>query len=476
MKTSIGTKITGSLVIVLLLTFIITGGIFHYGIKQYIIREAQNELLEQGKLIDITVNRRIIPIKRPLSKEQGGPEEPRPVLLINRLIKAEYAVLDFNGRVLLSNNPILLPKGKTVPGIVERTRRGVIREVLDFGGREFVLVSVPANIENIRNPQNTRSLEKASAVILFTELKQLTIISKTLSIRVLRGLLLASLLTLPVGMILGRSISKPIKELQKAVKLMAKHRFNPPLQLNTRDELQDLAEAFNSMSCELREYYYSHKSFLQNASHELKTPLMSIQGYAEGILDEVFTGEQEKKALMVIAEESQRLKGLVDQIIYLSKLETMPDNLKFERLNIRNMIIKAIEKVGSLAIQRGITLNCQGDSDTLILVDQDKFIQALINIIGNAVWFAQKEVTVSVTEDNNYIEIIVKDDGEGFAAGEEERVFERFYTGNKGNTGLGLNIAKVIIEQHGGQIKAINNELGGALFCIRMKKGESRDE
>jgi signal transduction histidine kinase len=195
---------------------------------------------------------------------------------------------------------------------------------------------------------------------------------------------------------------------------------------------------------------------------------MSIQGYAEAIKDGVVEGKEMEESLAIIIEESQRLKKVVEEIIYLTKLENVEDIFNFEEGNIGEVIRKAIKSVKPLLDEKNIQINLKGNFDYLGKFDSEKIKRAFINILGNCVRYAKSTIIIEVTRAGNNLEIFIKDDGPGFKDGEEKRIFDRFYKGNKGGTGLGLAITKAIIEGHQGMIEAFNNSSYGAGFKIHL--------
>jgi signal transduction histidine kinase len=280
------------------------------------------------------------------------------------------------------------------------------------------------------------------------------------------SLLFTGCIAIVFGIFSARSIAKPIIVLRNRAEMLSQRDFDTRVNIKTGDELEELANSINKVAGELKAYDIAQKKFIQNASHELKTPLMSIQGYAEGIKDGVF--DNNDKALDVIIDECSRLKSLVGDIIYLSKLETMEDYYNFSLQSMNETIEKSIEKIKSISLKKNIDMSLVLDKDVRISIDRDKFIQALLNILGNCLRYAVKEIKIKTLNEEKMYKIIISDDGEGFDKEEIKYIFERFYKGKNGNTGLGLSITKVIVEKHGGTIEAGNSSGGGAVFKIKI--------
>jgi signal transduction histidine kinase len=255
--------------------------------------------------------------------------------------------------------------------------------------------------------------------------------------------------------------------LGEQMRRLAKRDFSPPPVVRTGDELEEVYRTFAAMVAELKGYDQAQRRFLQNASHELKTPLMAIQGYAEGIKDGIFQGEEAVKGLEVISRESTRLKRLVEELIYLSKLETMEDIYHPSEISFAELVEDSLARVNSLALQKGIELRLSGKGDCMVMADRDKMMQAMINLLSNGIRHAKTQVEVVLQQKGGQLFVTIHDDGAGFT-GPQEQIFERFYKGDKGDTGLGLAIVKAIVEKSGGAIRAGNHPQGGAEFRLEL--------
>ena len=231
-------------------------------------------------------------------------------------------------------------------------------------------------------------------------------------------------------------------------------------------EIDFLAESLNGMAQRLKDYDSAQKTFLQNASHELRTPLMSIQGYAEGIKHGVFadTGA----AADVVISESLRLSALVDDLLFLSRLETADDFYAFARLSLAEVLGQCAEKLEGAAIKEGRKLTLLPCPEALVSGDGEKLLRAFMNLAGNCLRYAKTEVTMKAEIKDGSAAVEVCDDGPGFDPEDMGSLFTRFYKGKQGIFGLGLSIAKAIVEKHGGTVTAANGEAGGAVFIVKL--------
>ena len=215
------------------------------------------------------------------------------------------------------------------------------------------------------------------------------------------------------------------------------------------------------------------QSFFQNASHELKTPLMAIQGYAEGIQTGVLPV---KDSAGVILEESDRMTELIEELLALSKIDSAQTKPKFRETDVTGIIESVADSFSPAFENSQKKLETELCEEATIPCDERQIRKAVSNLIFNAFRFCNTAVTVGCANENGKVVITVSDDGDGIDKADLPHIFERFYTGKKGNTGIGLALAKEIIKTHGGDIKAYNR--GGAVFEISLpeRKGYKRQK
>ena len=208
------------------------------------------------------------------------------------------------------------------------------------------------------------------------------------------------------------------------------------------------------------------QTFFQNASHELKTPLMAIQGYAEGIQAGVMdTGS----AAEVILEESDRMTELVDELLDISKIDMGRQPLALSEMDIRELLydsIRAVEPAASAA--GGITIVPDfPEEPVMVSCDDTRLRRAVTNILSNGVRYARSELRLTCRADRRQVTIRIQDDGDGIAEADLPHIFDRFYMGKSGKSGIGLALTKEIIHLHKGTIRAYNGD-SGAVFEISI--------
>jgi|LGOV01.1.fsa_nt_gb signal transduction histidine kinase len=315
--------------------------------------------------------------------------------------------------------------------------------------------------------QNLRK-KVGSSTWIVQYLPATTVTNATRIIRRVSALLLfiLTIITALLGYFRGKSIADPINIIKSRAEEIAKRNYLNRISINTGDEIEELANSMEEMAEQLDSYDKSQKHFIQNITHELKTPLTSIQGYAEGIKDGVF--ENESDSLDIIIDESKRLKNLVNQIIYLSKLESFNDFYEYSWESMETLVNTTVNKVQGYAVKNDININVDIKDDIDIKCDRDKVMQAFLNILSNSLKFAKSNVFIEGQKvEDSYI-IKIYDDGKGFSDKDLLNAFDRFYKGDKGDTGLGLTITKTIINKTGGTLSIRNREGYGGEYTIKF--------
>lgn len=207
------------------------------------------------------------------------------------------------------------------------------------------------------------------------------------------------------------------------------------------------------------------QTFFQNASHELKTPLMAIQGYAEGIQAGVMDAGG---AAEVILEESDRMTELVDELLDISKIDMGRQPLALSEMDVRELLYDSIRAVEPTVVSSGITIVPDFPEEPVMLsCDDTRLRRAVTNILSNGVRYARSELRLTCRADKRHVTIRIQDDGNGIAEADLPHIFDRFYMGRSGKSGIGLALTKEIVHLHRGTIRAYNGETG-AVFEISI--------
>ena len=208
----------------------------------------------------------------------------------------------------------------------------------------------------------------------------------------------------------------------------------------------------------------SQKWFFQNVSHELKTPMMAVQGCAEGIHTGVLDPVE---ASGVILEESERVSEMVEELLALSRLESGQANAEFHTADVREVLYDCLRSTEQLAEQRKLHfLPCFDENPVLVNCDEIQLRRAFTNIITNALRYSKANIQIDCKADKGKAVVCIRDDGEGVAPELLPHIFDRFFSTRKGGAGIGLSLTKEIVSLHKGTICAANDS--GAVFEIRL--------
>jgi len=209
------------------------------------------------------------------------------------------------------------------------------------------------------------------------------------------------------------------------------------------------------------------QTFFQNASHELKTPLMAIQGYAEGIQAGVMEAGSSAE---VILAESDRMTELVEELLDISRLD-MGRQLTLSKVDIRELLYDSLRTVEPAAAYSGIAIVPDfPEEPVMVKCDDTQMRRAVTNILTNGLRYARSELRLTCRADKRHVTIRIQDDGDGIAEADLPHIFDRFYMGKSGKSGIGLALTKEIIHLHKGTIRARNGE-PGAVFEISIPAG-----
>jgi len=295
---------------------------------------------------------------------------------------------------------------------------------------------------------------------------------------VVEGGIISLFLSLILAYTLSRWVADPLQKVVYAAQTYPSEEMKsiPP---RGPHEVQDLTRAFNSMIARVESSQKSQRDFVANVSHELKTPLTSIQGFAQAILDETAdTPERRKQAAQIIYSEAGRMHRMAVNLLELARLEAGTADLKMFPVDVKALLHNIVDKFTLQAQKAGINLRLNTPEQVPTLIgDGDRLAQVFTNLVDNALKFtpANGQVILSAANAGAEMEISITDSGIGIPREALPRLFERFYRvdasragGESHGAGLGLAIAKEIIDAHGGRI-SVRSELGhGTTFVIHL--------
>lgn len=275
------------------------------------------------------------------------------------------------------------------------------------------------------------------------------------------------------------SMSRPLKEMAEATKAMAKGDFSKRVSDTRKDEIGDLARSFNKMAESLGALDYMSNSFVTNVSHDLKTPITTISGFVDGILDGTIPPDQQKKYLSIVSVEIKRLSNTVNTMLNLAKIESGMAQLNCCTVDLTDVVCRvAVSFEYSLSDKDIDVIGLDTAGKVYVECDEGMMYQAIYNLFDNAVKFTQRGgfISVSFSENNSEVMLYIKNSGSGIPEKDMAHIFERFYKTDKSRSqdkygaGVGLYIVRNIICGHGGDITAKSVEGQYTQFCITLPK------
>ncbi len=283
------------------------------------------------------------------------------------------------------------------------------------------------------------------------------------------------LLSIVFASLISNWISRSLDQTASAVRAIAAGDYGRQAPEKGPAEVRELARNFNRMSRQVEQTRQMQRDFLANVSHELKTPLTSIQGFAQAILDGATTRPAE--AAQVIYDEAGRMRRLVEELLDLAKIESGQISFRRETINLSELLQAVIESFRLRASQQQVALSYQGNGLPAVVGDADRLAQVFTNLLDNALNHTPPGGRVTLREgfDQDRVEIAIENTGKGIPPEHLSRIFERFYqadksrvrSGSKG-TGLGLTITKEIVQASGGTLRADSRLGQGATFTVSL--------
>ncbi len=261
--------------------------------------------------------------------------------------------------------------------------------------------------------------------------------------------------------IISRNIARSLQLLAKGAAAVAEGDYDQRIPESGPPEVRAVAQAFNHMSAEVHDTQQAQQDFMANVSHDLKTPLTSIQGYAQAILDGA--AKDPAQAATIIYEEAGRLNRMVVELTDLARLEAGRLSMKTAPVDMGQIVATVGQRLTVVAREKGIALHMQASAMPPIAGDGDRLAQVMTNLISNAIKYMPNggQVWVTTQANNGGVEVSVQDTGIGIPRKDLQRIFERFYQvdrsrGPERGTGLGLAITREIVQAHGGKLTAVS--------------------
>lgn len=405
--------------------------------------------------------------------------------LIGRAADTPYIVLDPNGTVMYSHRIPAIKAGQKLAAPLIRkaiSSRKTESGTISNPGEPSVAVAVP-----VIRPSSSDVL----GVLLMV--KPVTLVQAATK-RTLRPLLLvtllAGLIVFLASVVIARSVVRPLRRVETAAARIAGGDYQQRIPVEGPQEVQDLALQFNEMAArveaaiaEIQKQEGLRREFVASVSHDLRTPVTSIQGFVTALADDV-SGDPDtrRRHLAIVQEEIQRLSRLIDDLFEFAKLEAGQLSFHMEPFDLADLVRACAASAQPSAEQSEVSLTTAGaDAPLRLTGDRERVAQVILNLVYNALRFTPEggRVAVSLRQAGGWAEVSVADNGAGIAPEDLSQIFGRFYKGRQqgrrilGGTGLGLAIAKSLVEAHGGRISVKSEPGKGSTFTFTLPFGST---
>lgn len=382
-----------------------------------------------------------------------------------------WVTSDESSESQITEETILKYYGNMVEDILKGNTVTNISESGDaFFHAPVITVGAPIYVEN----------QIVGSVFIHKALSALTNSLNSIYREIIQAALISGIAAVILCYFFTRNLLRPLGDVSDAAKELAKGNFDVRIEDYSQDEIGQLAQTFNTVAVDLGKFENTRRSFVANVSHELRSPLTSMQGLVQGVLDGTIHEEDRTYYLNVVLEEIKRLNILINDLLDLARIESGTFPMNIRRVDINELIRRALITFESKITQNDISVHVEiGDGKDYVMADADRIAQVLVNLIDNAVKFTPKggrlDVFTAMSEVSVFVNI--RNSGEPIPQEDIPYLFERFYKADKSRsresqgTGLGLSIANRILKQHGQKIWVSSDADTGTTFTFTLKKG-----
>ena len=284
-----------------------------------------------------------------------------------------------------------------------------------------------------------------------------------------------------VGYTMSRSISEPIIETNEAARELSRARYQRPPHSGGYREIAQLNDTLVQTAEDLRKVEDLQRELIANISHDLRTPLTMIEGYAEAMRD--IPDEITPENMQIIIDETERLSTMVNEVLDFSRLRTGSLELTMTRFNLTELIRKIVERISRMTAVEGYTVTFEAAGDAFVNADSGRISQVIYNLAGNALTYTGADKTVRIRQErkDGMIRITIADSGEGIPPEELPFIWDRYYRSRENHkravigSGLGLNICRGILENHHAPYGAETPPEGGTVFWFALPEDKQEE-
>jgi len=482
---SLRAKLVASYSLVILLCLVLAGSAFVYMLRDYQRQIKLNQLSDL--VVPITWQVRLLERSGATADQVAGFLQDRASEMDVRILLVDSSsgqvVADTSGE--LQGSRIPLPQ----PSQPARDSSESVSVTFTRQGNPGVVFIVTQN--RPAPPTDRTATRSSSSYIVALAVPEQSLTSSWLELapRLSFAALISLIVSIAAAFLLSRSISKPIAAITRASEEMAKGNYEQNIEVHSKDEVGRLAEAFNDMSRQVSTSHRTLRDFLANVSHDLRTPLTSVQGFSQAMMDGTIKSPEEyAEAAQIINDEAGRMRRLVEDLLLLSKIESGQLPIDREELDLRELLRVCVKRAGPQAQQAGVTLTMEADHQAQVIGDEGRLEEVFRNLLDNALRHTPRNGTVTVSlqpvgpsghggngRDKGSVatyRVAVHNTGSYIPPEDQPRIFERFYqvdksrARNSDGSGLGLAIASEIVHAHGGTIAVESDPSAGTTFTV----------
>jgi len=494
---TIFSKLIAIFLLILAIAFSITGVMMSLLLDDYVTEEKANTLESASNWINLVFSNYLqnIDVDNYISFARAELLLKDTLLSYGSYTNSYIWIVTEQGYLFQSNMPaaltekytnaeghVIIPDSRILPRLLmEET---TIRDIGDFGG--FFKDPYFNGIGDVwLTVARSFQYEGANGSKFMIAIYMHTPVEEVIEARmqVIKYFLISGGVALAIALVLiyifSMKLSRPLKQIKNAAARISNGEFEKRVNIKSKDEIGELAKAFNHMADALQRIEEMRRGFIANVSHELRTPMTSIRGFIEGILDGTIPQEKQNQYLTIVRDETNRLNRLVNDLLDLARMESGEMKLNITSININELLRKCVIKFENMLLEKELSVNADFEEEDMIAKgDSDAIERVLYNLMHNAIKFTPKggKISLITRKNRDLIEVTIKDSGIGIDESELDMIWDRFYKSDKSRskdksgTGLGLAIVRNIINEHGQTIRAESHPGEGTAFTFTLAR------
>ncbi|NFR98356.1 HAMP domain-containing histidine kinase [Clostridium botulinum] len=468
MKKGLFAKLVATFTIIISVSFIIIATFLSYWFESYYFDQRKNQLFTESQFVG---NAAVRYIEGSISSERIN----EVINYISNYLSVNIWITDKYGYVYAVSNP----KHKNLVGVqvltdeLEELRRG---NNLENKGQYKSAFSTPVHTFEV--PIFYKGVF-SGAIIMHTSIDEIKDpLKKVYNIIWISAIFAIIISCIVIYYFSQRIIIRPLAQINYVADKISKGEVGKRVDIESDDEIGALASSFNSMAESIEQVESNRRLFISNVSHEIRSPITSIKGFIGGILDGIVPEEKQNYYLKLTYEEIQRLTRLINDLLDLSAIEEGHLKLNLEEIDLNEIIRASVIKFETKIRDKKLKVNLSLEDDKVYVVaDKDRLTQVVINVLDNAIKYANEGGNVKLNTKIKGSKVIVSIFNDGPVISDEDikHIWDRFYKADKArsskvSTGLGLSIVRSILTQHGEDIWVNNSPEGGVTFNFTIKR------